>query len=101
MGWTIRNGSGGSAPSYLAVEQLGRACADVLPGRDYRAIRALFHRRDSEPFTVAPGEARSMAAALTRASEHRRMPAAHAVLAEKLAASAQQAARTRQPWSWS
>lgn len=100
MGWTVRNGSGTSAPSYTAVEQLGTACANVLPGRDYRTLRPLF-RRDCNPFAVAPRDARKMAAALRRASEDRRMPPAQAVLAEKLAASAQTAANRRQPWNWS
>lgn len=101
MGWSIRNGSTTSAPSYGAVEQLGQACADVLPARDYRTLRPLFRRRHCEPFSVSPREARNMAAALTRASEDRRMPPAQAVLAEKLAASAQRAANNRQPWEWS
>lgn len=100
MGWSIRNGSSASAPSYLAVEQLGTACADVLSGRDYRTVKTLF-RRSSEPFTVSPRDARNMAAVLARASEDRRMPAAQAVLAEKLAASARHAANNRQPWNWS
>jgi hypothetical protein len=101
MGWTIRNGSDSSAPSYLAVEQLGKACADVLPGRDYRTLKSLFRRRDAEPFTVSPRDARNMATVLTRAASHKRMPTAQAVLANKLAQSAQAAVDSRQPWNWS
>jgi len=101
MGWTIHDGRGGGiAPSCTAVDQVGAACAHVLPARHYRAVRGLFNR-PGDPFVVKPKDARRIADALTAAAGDRNMPTPQAVLAAKIAKSARAAADASRDWKWS
>lgn len=98
MSWTI---GGDMRRSDASIHNLGKQIAHVLPDRQWRKVMPLFKDRAGDPFTVHHKVAGRMAAVLQVAAAHPKMPADWAQDARALAASAQTAARTRQPWKWS
>lgn len=102
MGWNISHhrDSDDMRRSYTSIDNLGQQIAHVLPGRDWRRIRAIFDRRSGDPFTVTARDAGDMARILAAAASHPKMPRDWAQDARQLADSARKAADTRSAWTW-
>ena len=103
MGWNISHGANANSEfrrSYTSMSNLAQHLAHVLTASDWQSIVYLFNRRDSDPFTVAPAEARRVAQVLRRAAAHRLMPGDWGATADELADTADRAASADQPWTW-
>lgn len=102
MGWNIshRPDTDDMRRSYTSIHNLGQQVAHVLPACDWRRVRALFDWRSGDPFTVSARDAGDMARILAAAASHPKMPRDWAQDARQLADSAQNAANTRNAWTW-
>lgn len=104
MGWNISHGTNQyneERRSSATIGNLARQLAHVLPAADWRSIAYLFKPRSGDPFTVPAAEAGRIADVLRRAGSTPRMPADWAGEARVIAAAADRAARSGDPWTWS
>ncbi|MBC9729310.1 hypothetical protein [Streptomyces sp. TRM68367] len=101
--WSISHGTseGGRLHcAYGSTAVLARHLAHVLSAADWRSIKWVFDRPRGAPFAVADTAASRIADVLYRACGHELMPEVWAVMAYDLAVTADRAAGSREPWTW-